>query len=136
MHKYFGSNGFFLLLIPFVLLGTAIVVFANNTDGTTAQTPTMVTGGDPVQGQQEMVLYGCGSCHEIAGIAGAKGKVGPPLAGIADRTFIAGRLPNNADNLVRWIQFPQSVSPGTDMPNLNVSESAARDMAAYLFTLR
>jgi cytochrome c1 len=31
---------------------------------------------------------------------------------------------------------PQSVEPGTAMPNLNVNEAAARDMAAYLYTLR
>jgi cytochrome c len=43
---------------------------------------------------------------------------------------------NSAENLIRWIVNPQAINPGTAMPNLGVSEPHARDMAAYLFTLR
>jgi len=64
------------------------------------------------------------------------GKVGPPLTDFGERGYIAGELPNNADNLIRWIMDPRGVEPGTDMPNLNVTQSEARDIAAYLFTLR
>jgi cytochrome c2 len=135
MRKYFGAYGFFLLLIPFVLLTAVIVVFAGN-NTLDAQPLTVVANGNPIQGQQEIINYGCGACHEVAGIAGADGKVGPPLTGIASRSFIAGRLANNTDNLIFWIRFPQSVSPGTDMPDLGISEPAARDIAAYLYTLK
>jgi cytochrome c len=31
---------------------------------------------------------------------------------------------------------PQSIEPGTGMPNLGVSDGQARDIAAYLYTLR
>jgi cytochrome c1 len=72
----------------------------------------------------------------IPGIAGATGTVGPPLTDFADRGYIAGELPNNGDNLIRWIMDPQGVEPGTAMPDLDVSERQARDIAAYLFTLR
>jgi cytochrome c1 len=80
--------------------------------------------------------YGCGSCHAIPGVRGADSGVGPPLAGFGRRRFIAGRVPNEPDELVRWILHPQGVKPGTAMPDLGVSDQHARDIAAYLYTLR
>jgi cytochrome c len=97
---------------------------------------TLVTGGDPARGKTQIVAYGCGSCHVIPGVSGASGLVGPPLTQFAHRAFIAGEVPNNSEFLVRWISVPQSIEPGTAMPNLGVSEAQARDIAAYLYTLR
>src|SRR5581483_6561824 len=76
---------------------------------------------------------GCGACHTIAAVDGADGKVGPPLAHFADRRYIAGELPNTPENLVRWIMDPQAVEPRTVMPDLDVGEPQARDIAAYLY---
>jgi len=36
---------------------------------------------------------------------------------------------------VRWLRDPKSIDPWTAMPDLGVSDRAARDMAAYLATL-
>lgn len=87
-------------------------------------------------GVQFIEQLGCGSCHVIPGIRQAVGTVGPPLTDFGRRGFIAGQLPNNASNLIRWIMDPQEVEPGTAMPDLNVSETQARDIAAYLLGLR
>jgi cytochrome c1 len=96
-----------------------------------------VSGGQPGQGRQvAQSRYGCGACHVIPGLPGAQGQVGPPLTQFARRSLIAGRLPNTADNLVAWLRDPQALEPGTGMPNLGVSEADARDLAAYLYTLR
>ena len=95
-----------------------------------------ITGGDPDRGRQAIRLYGCGTCHEIAGVAGAEGKVGPPLTGIASRAYIAGVLPNTPENLARWIKAPQSIVPGNAMPDMGVSASDAADITAYLYKLR
>jgi cytochrome c1 len=54
----------------------------------------------------------------------------------AERTFIAGEVPNTPENLVHWIKSPQSIEPGTAMPTLGLSDQQARDVAAYLYTLR
>jgi cytochrome c1 len=62
--------------------------------------------------------------------------VGPPLTSFARRTYIAGEVPNTLEYLVRWIEMPQAIEPGTAMPNLGVTEDQARDIAAYLYTLR
>ena len=94
------------------------------------------TSGDWRLGQQDIERYGCGSCHVIPGVTGARGLVGPPLIDWSQRTVIAGELPNTEDNLVHWIRDPQSVWPGNDMPNLGVTDAQAHDIAAYLYTIR
>lgn len=91
--------------------------------------------GDPVNGQKLIQAYGCGSCHVVPGVNDADGLVGPPLTSFGRRSYIAGELPNNAENLQYWIQNPQAVEPGTAMPDLGVSAIDARDIAAYLLTL-
>jgi cytochrome c len=95
-----------------------------------------LTGGEPDRGRVAIRSYGCGACHTVPGVRGATGLVGPPLTNIADRMYLAGQLPNTPDNMKRWIQTPQTVEVGTAMPDLGVNERDARDIAAYLYTLR
>jgi cytochrome c2 len=95
-----------------------------------------VTGGSVDSGKVAIDRYGCGSCHSIPGIRDARGMVGPPLTAWGRRTYIAGEVPNTPDYLIRWIQVPQAIEPGTVMPNLGVPEQDARNIAAYLYTLR
>jgi cytochrome c len=80
--------------------------------------------------------YGCGSCHTIAGIAGAHGLVGPSLAGIRARVYIAGSLDNNGSSLERWIENPHAVNEHTAMPNLGVTPQDAADISEYLYSLQ
>lgn len=80
--------------------------------------------------------FGCGACHRIPGVADAQGNVGPPLAGVARRVYLGGVLPNSRENMARWIRSPKSFDPQTAMPELQVSEEHARDMVAFLYTLR
>jgi cytochrome c len=95
-----------------------------------------VPGGDEGRGREVLALYGCGSCHVIPGVDGAIGLAAAPLSHFAERAFVGGVLPNNAENLIVWIVDPQSVNERTAMPNLGVTVPHARDMAAYLYTLR
>jgi cytochrome c1 len=94
-----------------------------------------VPGGDARRGAAAVERYGCGACHVIPGVRRANGHVGPPLTDYARRHYIAGAVPNEAANLVLWIQNPQVIEPGTLMPTLGVSDRDARDIAAYLYTL-
>jgi cytochrome c len=95
-----------------------------------------ITGGDPSRGPDLLRKYGCQTCHTIPGVVGANGLVGPPLAGIASRSYIAGVLPNAPDNMLRWIRDPKGVDAKTAMPNTGVTPSDARHIAAYLYTLK
>src|SRR6185503_18597243 len=52
------------------------------------------TGGDPSRGRTLVDAYGCGQCHTVSGVRSARGRVGPPLDGVADRTSLAGTLEN------------------------------------------
>jgi cytochrome c1 len=94
------------------------------------------TGGNAARGHELIIQYQCGRCHTIPGVEDAHGLVGPPLMWFSRRTFIAGELPNTPDNLVRWVRQPSAVEPGTAMPAVGLSEQQARDVAAYLYTLR
>ena len=95
-----------------------------------------LTGGSPDRGRVLIPRYGCPACHTIPGVPGATAKVGPPLAGIVGRAYVGGVLPNTPQNLIRWIQNPPAVDPLTAMPNVGVTQADARDIAAYLYTLR
>lgn len=96
----------------------------------------LTQGGDPQRGRILIREYGCNTCHTIPGVRGARGSVGPPLTGIAGRMYIAGLLTNTPENLMRWIRDPPGVDSLTAMPDVGVTEPDARDIAAYLYTLR
>jgi cytochrome c2 len=98
-------------------------------------------GAEPMEGNVEqgrllLRQFGCGACHRIPGVADAQGNVGPPLEGVARRVYLGGVLPNSPENMARWIRAPKSFDPQTAMPELQVSEAHARDMVAFLYTLR
>lgn len=92
-----------------------------------------VAGADAERGRAALLRYGCVSCHTIPGIRLAKGRVGPRLENLREQVYLAGVLPNGPDHLVAWIRHPQTFSPRTAMPDLDVTEADARDMAAYLY---
>ncbi len=98
-----------------------------------AQTPE--PGGDPNRGAQIIEEKGCGACHEIPGVTGAHGTVGPPLTDVGKRVFLAGELRNTPANMAAWIMDPQKFHPGSAMPNMGLTAKEAHDVTAYLETL-
>ena len=117
----------------FVLFAALLTAACHPQDDFTAQ---QLTGGLPARGHDAIQKYGCGACHEIPGVDGANGMVGPSLKNIGERMYLAGQLPNTPDNMKKWIRQPQQVESGTAMPNVGVTEGDANDIAAYLYTLR
>ena len=118
-----------------VLVFFAIAISACSRRGT-IELGRQLAGGDPKIGEHLIYTYGCGSCHVIPGVAEANGAIGPTLRGFGSRTYIAGLLTNTPRNLSRWISKPQEIDPANAMPDLGVTEHQARDIAAYLYTLR
>lgn len=100
-----------------------------------AEPASPVENGDAGYGRQAILQYGCGACHTIPGIPGANTLVGPPLTDWRGRRYIAGNLINTPENLMHWIQNPQAIEPGTAMPDMNIDDQDARDIAAYLYSL-
>jgi cytochrome c2 len=95
-----------------------------------------LAAGDARNGLQLLREFGCTSCHVIPGVTAGMGRAAPSLEGIGRRVYLAGILPNSPANLAAWIRSPRSFDPLTAMPDLGVSDSQARDMAAYLGSLR
>ena len=127
-------RGFFPVALALVLCaaGTA----CNGGRGDTNATAKTLTGGDPERGKAAIAKYGCGGCHTIPGIDGATATVGPPLNNIASRQTLGGHLSNTPDNMKLWIRNPQKIDPKNVMPDMGVTEEDARDISAYLYTLR
>lgn len=116
--------------------GAFLTVYALNREQKRYEWAAALTGGDPDQGPRLMLQYGCSGCHEIRGVRGPGGLVGPPLSNVGKRVYIAGRLINTPGNLVHWITNPREIDPKTAMPVTGISDAEARDVAAYLLALR
>ena len=101
-----------------------------------ADAAALTQGGDASRGRELIRSYGCGACHTVPGVAGAVASVGPNLAGISARAYIAGVVPNQPENMMQWIMNPPGIDSKTAMPNLHVTARDARDIAAYLYTLQ
>ena len=118
-----------------LLLALACAGCSASGDRLSMEQAAQLTGGNPRLGPAKMRSYGCATCHTVPGVVGADSRVGPPLAGIAGRMYIAGVLTNTPQHLVEWIRDPQKADSLTAMPNTGVTERDARDIAAYLYTL-
>ena len=98
--------------------------------------PTRVEGGDPERGRLLVQQYQCAACHFIPEVQGAGGDAGPSLEYMGRLSYIAGGIPNQPENMIRFLQNPPAVKPGTLMPALGISEAEARHMAAFMYTLQ
>lgn len=94
-----------------------------------------VHAGDAQRGEAKLAQLECGACHVIPGIPGAIGRVGPTLAGYSQRSYVAGKFPNEPETLVRFILDPPAMAPLTAMPAVRMADQDARDIAAYLYEL-
>ena len=124
-----------------LLLGTVVIVTAAlgvgdylSLRGTDRAMAKALTGGNPDRAPALLRRYGCSGCHTIPGVSGADGKVGPSLEGLRKRIYIAGKVQNTAENLIRWTVSPQALAPDSAMPQTGSSESEARDVAAFLYS--
>jgi mono/diheme cytochrome c family protein len=69
--------------------------------------------------------YGCQSCHIVGGNGGY---VGPPLDKSGDRL--------QPGWIYRWLLDPQKYKPETMEPRAGLSEAEAKDLTAYLMSLK
>ena len=97
--------------------------------------PIRAVAGDAAHGRTLVVREACGSCHAIPGLVNADGRGGPPLDHFAQRTVIAGVLPNTPVDLARWLAHPQAVVPGNAMPEMALTPRQVQDISAYLYSL-
>jgi cytochrome c len=121
-------------MMRLIALALMLGLLAACTPGPPSSSRADARAADPERGRLLAWQAGCGACHVIPGVRGADGAVGPPLAHVAARTYIAGVLLDTGSALEDWIREPQRVKPGDAMPDLGLSERDAADIAAYLRT--
>ena len=123
----------YLKAMPFMTVAQYRELNAASADET-CPVPTTAAAYTPERTRIMFRQYACDNCHIIGGVAGARPHIGPSLKNWRERKYIAGVLPNTRENLVRWIMTPQDLSPHTMMPDLDVIEPHAQQMAQYLMT--
>ncbi len=132
--RLFAGAGVPVLLLA--LLGVGVGGCQGDGALSAQEAARLTGGGDARRGAEAIRRFGCGACHAIPGIPGAEGQVGPSLAGVGGRSYIAGVLTNTPDHMVLWIVNPRGVDPLTAMPAVGVGAAEARNMAAYLYSAR
>ncbi len=84
----------------------------------------------------------CAICHQIRGISGFSpqynyGFRGPDLTHFGSRGTLAGSiLENTPENVALWIQNPDKLKPGAEMPTLGLRGKDLQDLVAYLESLK
>jgi len=104
--------------------------------------PVTATTGAAADGAKIFANAPCAICHTVRGLSGfspqySGGFKGPDLTHFGSRTTLAGSiLENTPENLARWIQNPDKVKPGAQMPALGVQSKDLNDLVAYLESLK
>ncbi len=99
-------------------------------------TAPMLDSADPARGRLLAQSKGCTACHSFPDIDFPRGRLGPSLDGFADQGLIAGQVPNQPGNLMRFVRNAPAFVPGSAMPAIAMTDQDARDVSAYLLTLR
>jgi len=87
------------------------------------------------EGMRVFLTSACVMCHTIRGTS-ASSRVGPDLTHVAGRrTLAAGTLPYSRGNLGGWITNPQSIKPGSQMPDIRLEPDQLQALLAYLDSL-
>ena len=136
-HHHLSSTIRYLrFLLPLLALLPLAGCDRDSEQGHNSYASQLTDGGDAERGRARIRQYGCTACHTIPGIREADGIIGPPLDRMANRMYVGGVVKNTPENLKAWILNPPSIDDKTAMPNLHVTESDAKDIACYLYTLR
>jgi cytochrome c len=132
-----SATGLLLILMALILAaGAAYVYHHTRIDLEQKQAAIAATGGDPSRAPAFIKLYGCAGCHTLPGAAEPAGQVGPDLTQMARRVYVGGVLTNTPDNLIAFIVDPRSIDPKSAMPTTGISLEEARDVAAYLYSIK
>ena len=103
---------------------------ANQTAG-----PRTPAAGIAREGEQVYMTSACTTCHTISGYS--SGYIGPNLTHFGSRTtFAGGTIPNTPQELAAWIENPEGLKPGAQMPPLGLRGKELAQLVAYLESLK
>lgn len=104
-------------------------------DGPPDRTPTL-GDANAGRGRQLVADKGCVACHVFPDVKWPRGRLGPSLDDFGRQGLIAGRLPNQPGVLMQYVRNAPALVPGSAMPAIPMSDQEARDVTAYLLTLK
>ena len=114
-----------LSVLVFITLSWPEMAFSDiNAAKNSGQNFTASSSATVADGRALFVAKGCAACHMLSGISSSiPGPVlGPNLSDYqADRAYLR-----------RWLRNPVSVKPGTQMPNLNLSDDEIETLVTFL----
>ena len=91
-------------------------------------------GGNATEGKKLFETVGCQDCHVAQGFTkvrdarGTSYDIAPELSRVGSK--------DNPDWLFDWVKNPRHFNPETRMPNLRLTDPEARNIVAYLTTLK
>jgi mono/diheme cytochrome c family protein/uncharacterized coiled-coil protein SlyX len=99
-----------------------------------AHPPGSYTGGVPSKGKQLVETIGCKGCHVVGNDLRMRNERGTSYDIAPELTWVAGKV--NADWLYDWLKNPRHYHVNTRMPSLRLTDAEARDIVAYLLSLK
>ncbi|MEG9298290.1 cytochrome c oxidase subunit II [Mangrovibacillus sp. Mu-81] len=98
-------------------------------EGTARET----AASDSYEKGKKLFTSNCLSCHAADYTDKSEG---PNLAGIGRKEMIASVVPNNEQNMKKWIEDPKSFKPGAEMPGFKeLSDEELEALSNYLSQL-
>jgi len=90
--------------------------------------------GRASEGKKLVESVGCLGCHTIGENTAVREKRGTSYDIAPELTHIGSKV--NADWAYDWVKNPRHYNPTTRMPDLRLTDNEARDIVAYLMTLK
>jgi len=91
-------------------------------------------GGDAAKGKGIVESVGCLGCHAIGDQTNVRAARGTSYDIAPELTRVGSKA--RPDWIFDWVRNPRHYNPTTKMPNLRLTEGEARDVTAYLVTLK
>jgi len=91
-------------------------------------------GGNAAEGKKLFETVGCQDCHVAQGFTKVREARGTSYDIAPELTRVGSK--DNPDWLFDWVKNPRHFNPETRMPNLRLTDGEARNIVAYLTTLK
>ena len=107
---------------------------SGKSDFTFASAKGSYAGGNVQQGKAIFEKAGCQACHVAGGMTKVRETRGTSYDIAPELTRVGSKV--NPDWVFDWVRNPRHYNPTTKMPSLRLSDDEAKDVVAFLMTLK
>lgn len=116
----------------------AITAYLVNIGGETDYSPQRprgsFAGGSASRGKDLFEAVGCQACHVAGGFTSVRDERGTSYDVAPELTRVGSKV--NPDWLFDWLKNPRHYNPTTRMPSLRLTDDEARNLVAYLMSMK